>query len=100
MKLWWFKLRWLCAAVLLASLGCRSTQPSLKPPTKPEEFNVPPEAEARFTKPVTYPEDSSFAASKRKTPGGASPLSDPSRFAGAGSGRGAGAGMMNAAAGT
>jgi hypothetical protein len=52
---------WMVAMLLFVTVGCRTTQPVLKPDKQPEVLNVPPQ-EARFNT-STYPkmafEDSS-----------------------------------------
>jgi hypothetical protein len=47
-------LRWLGAA-LLCLAGCRSSGPELRPPPAPEEFNMPPADDPRFSGPPIYP---------------------------------------------
>lgn len=42
--------------MLAIVLGCRSTNPELKPAKQPEEFNLPPQGEARFDSPY-YPKE-------------------------------------------
>ena len=37
--------------------GCASTEPQIKPPKNPEEFNAPPENDPRYNKPIEYPKD-------------------------------------------
>jgi hypothetical protein len=44
-------------AALLGLVGCTSNEPHLKPPKPHEEYNVPPEQDARFSKPVEYPKE-------------------------------------------
>jgi len=41
--------------LLLVVAGCRTTPPNLKPPPQPEEYNKPPENDARYDKPYRYP---------------------------------------------
>lgn len=42
--------------MLLVPLGCTSTEPSLRPPKGPEEFNGPPN-EPAYGRPIEYPKD-------------------------------------------
>jgi hypothetical protein len=37
--------------------GCTTTEPQLKPPKAPEEFNAPPENDPRYNKPIEYPKE-------------------------------------------
>jgi hypothetical protein len=63
----WFRLRcWLRAALLVAA-GCTTTQTDLRPPKQPEQYNLPPDAEARFDKPLTYPADVMKQAPSKRT---------------------------------
>jgi len=44
------------AGVIVSSLGCMTpVHDPNRPPAAPEEFRVPPDREARFSKPVEYP---------------------------------------------
>ena len=54
-----------CVAVLglllvihIGLSGCASTEPQIKPPKGPEEYNAPPENDPRYNKPIEYPKDS------------------------------------------
>ncbi len=38
-------------------LGCTTTEPQLKPPKPPEEYNKPPENDRRYSGPVEYPKE-------------------------------------------
>ena len=42
---------------LLGLAGCHSTDPPTKPPKPPEEYNLPPEHDRRYSNPVEYPKD-------------------------------------------
>jgi len=42
-------------SALLTVVGWKKTEPNLKPPPHPEEFDVPPEDDARFSDPMSYP---------------------------------------------
>jgi hypothetical protein len=35
--------------------GCAHTEPQIKPPKPPEEFNAPPDNDPRYNKPIEYP---------------------------------------------
>lgn len=56
MRQTWIRMRWLSLA-LIASFGCWSTGPKLKPPPAPEEYRKPPDDDARFSSPIAYPKD-------------------------------------------
>src|SRR5690348_3760450 len=57
MYLRWYRLRcWLSSALLVAA-GCHTMQPDLRPPKHREILRLPPDAEARFDKPITFPEN-------------------------------------------
>ena len=45
----------LAGAALLALAGCWTTDKPPKPTPNPEEFILPPEGDARFTQPPTFP---------------------------------------------
>jgi hypothetical protein len=45
----------LAGAALLGVIGCWTTDKAPKPPPIPEEFVMPPEADARFSQPPTFP---------------------------------------------
>ena len=50
-------IRKLATAALFGGLaGCGSTGPNLKTPV-PEQFNLPPADDARFSQPVSYPKE-------------------------------------------
>jgi hypothetical protein len=53
--------KWGRLALLLAAglgwTGCASTDKHLKPPKPPEEYNLPPEHDRRYSNPVEYPKD-------------------------------------------
>lgn len=90
-------LRWLTAAMLIGT-GCLSHRPNLRPPKRPEEFVLPPETEARFSKPITYPEGTpSSSTPKKKLLGNQGPT-NPSGF-GVGGPGGMGPGGMGGGAG-
>ena len=73
-------LRWLGTALLLVT-GCLSNKPNLRPPKRPEEFTLPPETEARFSKPITYPEGTPNSSTpKKKLLGNPGPMNSPSGF--------------------
>ena len=37
--------------------GCATTEPQIKPPKMPEEFNAPPDNDPRYNKPIEYPKE-------------------------------------------
>jgi hypothetical protein len=37
--------------------GCATSEPQLKPPKAPEEFNAPPDNDSRYNKPIEYPKE-------------------------------------------
>lgn len=78
------QMRWLGFALLVA-LGCTTSKPDLRPPKRPEAYNVPPETEARFSKPIAFPDGTLNAGLPKKKTLGENPMNSPSRF-GAGSG--------------
>jgi hypothetical protein len=41
----------------LGMLGCATTEPQLKPPKPPEEYNSPPDNDRRYSGPVEYPKE-------------------------------------------
>jgi hypothetical protein len=53
---WWSGLGLLLVA-LAGLTGCKPTNNQLRPPKPPEEYNIPPEEEARFSQPPEYPKD-------------------------------------------
>jgi hypothetical protein len=67
--------------------GCASTEPQIKPPKQPEEFNAPPDNDPRYNKPIEYPaqvmDDDPLqkkAKDSKNTPGPTgSPRSTPNR---------------------
>ncbi len=72
----WRRIGWVGCILLLAA-GCWNTKPSVKPPPHPDEFKLPPEDDARFSKPLEYPKgalNQDFIRKKGST--GADP-SDP-----------------------
>jgi hypothetical protein len=38
-------------------LGCASTEPQIKPPKMPDEFNAPPDNDRRYNQPIEYPKE-------------------------------------------
>jgi hypothetical protein len=42
-------------AALLCLTGCWETEANLRPPKQPEEYRLPPEDDARFSSPPSYP---------------------------------------------
>jgi hypothetical protein len=73
-------------------LGCKSTEPELRPKKTDEVLNVPPTTEARFTNPAQYPKDTPKASQLKRSKND-TPLSDPTRLSsGMGTGRPAGSG--------
>jgi hypothetical protein len=89
----------LLSAAWLVALGCHNRQ-NLRPPKRPEEYTLPPEAEARFSKPIAYPEGTPNSSIPRKKllgngPGGGSGLGmgAPGMGMGGGPGGGMGGGM-------
>lgn len=82
MRTLWQKLRWLALALALLG-GCKTADPVVEPPKRVEEYTLPPESEARFNKPMTFPDGTPRAAKLNRS--GANPnapLSDPMRFQG------------------
>lgn len=94
----WYRLRcWLSSALLIAA-GCHSAQVDLKPPKQREVLGLPPDAEARFDRPPTFPENTlNQAPGKNKVavadPNNPTAGSPPSRFNMGGPGTGAPGGM-------
>jgi hypothetical protein len=86
-------LRWL-SVLLLCLAGCH-TDPPIKP-TLPDEWNLPPEADARYSSPPNYPKDAldsgQFQKNLNKPPG----EQNGPGIGGSGMGRGMGAGGMGA----
>jgi hypothetical protein len=39
----------------LTTTGCWHTEPSLKPPPRPEVYALPPSEDSRFSSPIEYP---------------------------------------------
>ncbi len=37
--------------------GCATTEPQIKPPKQPEEYNAPPDNDKRYTGPIEYPKE-------------------------------------------
>jgi hypothetical protein len=50
----------LLLALVLGALGCASPNIAPRPPKRPDEIVVPPDAEARFSNPPIYPEPTNF----------------------------------------
>ncbi len=66
----WKGLGFVCAALVGAG-GCWTTESALRPPRPPEEFTVPPENDARFSAPPSFPKGTLFNESiKKPAPGG------------------------------
>lgn len=81
MRSLWLKMR--CFAVVLAFVaGCKTPDPVVKPPPRVEEFTLPPEAEARFSKPMTFPDGTPRASKLTRSGASSAPLQDPMRFQG------------------
>jgi hypothetical protein len=73
MRITWSRLRWL-AGVGLGALGCWTTEPSLKPPPRPEVYATPPQDDGRFSEPIAYPKgtlNQGLVKKKDKGPDGA-----------------------------
>jgi hypothetical protein len=66
MRVFWLKPLCFGACLLVAVLGCRSSQPDLKPPPMPEEFQLPPN-ETRYSDFVNYPKDTLYQSPFKKT---------------------------------
>jgi hypothetical protein len=56
--------------------GCASSEPQLRPPKAPEEYNAPPDNDPRYNKPIEYPKETmdqdpltKKAKDAEKTPG-------------------------------
>lgn len=81
MRMRWVRMLLLALAVLA---GCKTSDPVVKAPPRVEEYTLPPEAEARFTKPMTFPEGTPRASKLNRTSNPSAPLSDPMRFQGGG----------------
>ena len=45
------------SALLLTALGCWTTEPSVKPPPRPDELLAPPTNELRYSTPPNYPKE-------------------------------------------
>jgi hypothetical protein len=80
--------RWLGAALLWLA-GCYSPQPTVKPPTHPEEYTIPPVEDSRFSSPIAFPKDTLNTDNPKKNdsqngPGGpgSMPRGGPSMRAG------------------
>jgi hypothetical protein len=43
--------------LIISLTGCWSTQPSLRPPPRADEYILPPAEEARFSNPIEYPKE-------------------------------------------
>jgi hypothetical protein len=50
----------LLLALVLGALGCAAPNVAPRPPKRPDEIVVPPNAEARFSNPPVYPEPTNF----------------------------------------
>jgi hypothetical protein len=80
------------AATLLGVFGCASDDAHLKPPKVPDEYNVPPLDDPRFSQPPKYPAGTlnNDPLNKVKgdgepaTPGGFRPSGAGARFTGTG----------------
>jgi hypothetical protein len=78
--------------IQVGMLGCATTEPQLKPPKPPEEYNAPPENDRRYCGPIEYPKDTmdtdplSKKAAKDKKMGAPGPTMGPSAANRAGSG--------------
>lgn len=77
----WLKLRWLSFALVLAA-GCRTPDPVVEKPKHVEEYNLPPVADNRFSKPMSFPDGTPRASKLTRSGASSAPLSDPSRFQG------------------
>jgi hypothetical protein len=82
----------LTTGVLLLFVGCKTSQPDLKPPPEPEVLNRPPD-EARFNSPA-YPKQALVNNNDptKKWNSGAAGTMNPRGMGGGGSGVGAGPG--------
>ncbi len=74
-------------ALMCGVLGCQNPDAHLKPPKPPDVLGVPPEADARFSEPQSYPKNLLFQDSIHNVGGG-----DPSGVPGAGGMHGGGSG--------
>jgi hypothetical protein len=79
--------------IQIGLLGCATTEPQLKPPKPPEEYNPPPDNDRRYTGPIEYPKETMEtdpllrkAAKEKKlsTPGPTMSPSAQSRMGGGG----------------
>ena len=77
---------------VLMTLGLKSSEPNLKPPPHPEELAAPPEDDAHFSNPVTYPDNvlnQDLVKKNPNQPGKDGPGGSP-RFGSGGGGPGGG----------
>ena len=76
--------------LLLGLTGCWTTEPSLRPPPRPEEYVLPPSDDPRFSNPVAYPKGTLFKDNLRKDSDGKDQMpamrSGASRMGGPGGG--------------
>jgi hypothetical protein len=69
-------------------LGCATTEPQIKPPKPPEEYNEPPANDRRYSGPIEYPKETMETdpllkkAAKDKKQGAPGPTMSPSSQAG------------------
>lgn len=73
----------------LAVTGCWHTEPSLKPPPRPEVLALPPSEDSRFSSPIEYPKGTLNQDILPKAPSNSQKGPNDTRF-GAGMGSGAG----------
>ena len=88
------RIRDILALLLLIHIGmsgCATTEPQIKPPKPPEEYNPPPENDKRYMGPIEYPKETmdsdplmKKAAKDKKlgTPGPTTNPGAPSRLGG------------------
>jgi len=90
MRRQWDGLRWLIIGVLFAA-GCWTTEQSIKPPRRPEEFKLPQDNDPRYRAPPgvadmnPYPKGTlNSDLAKRDSKGPVNPLKAPTNLGGAG----------------
>lgn len=84
----WGKWGWL-GILAVTMTGCARNELNLKPPPRPEVFATPPVEDARFSKPIQYPQDTlNLPPLKKSSPqGGPGGAGGGPRFGGQGMGR-------------
>ena len=65
------RVRVCCLSAVLLAAGCWTTEPSLKPPPRPEAYATPPMEDSRFSNPIAYPKGTlNQDTIKKKDPNG------------------------------